>query len=100
MRKKTNTKLREINQNLQKLRNNWNIRKKQNIAKEIQQNMKKHNVRAGLQRLNEQRPPIRKTKVLRDSNGEVHIDIQNKLRIATEYLRKIPPKGKHLKNEQ
>ena len=75
-----NTKPREI-QNVQKLRNDWGIlktkRRQRNTARR-----KKRNIRAVWQSLNEQKPPIRKTKGLRD-NGKVHLDARNKLRIST-----------------
>ena len=87
----TNTKLREVYQNLQRLRNNWSARK-QNMAQAIQQNIRKRNVRGFWQRLSEQKkPPIRKTKCRSNIVGKVHIEAQNKLRIATEYIRKNSP---------
>ena len=65
-------------------------KEKQNISKEIQQNVGGgRNMRALWQRLNERKKPhIAKTKGLRDSNGKVHLDAKSKLRFFYWVLTK------------
>ena len=81
-----NAKIREINQKLKQLRTTWPIWENVTSLKGYS-GVRKHDIRAAYQRLSEPRTDCKKPKIPAIAAGD-SIWTQNKLSIATEYIRK------------